>query len=107
MPITVMAEAENQAAANKAEAITMLAKADADAAITRATGVKSLGQAEAEVAAEGPQQALPEMVDYDPRRRRINIIPNALAEAVKPIEKISTSGSSTPAACSAVAVMAP
>ena len=51
MPITVMAEAENQAATNKAEAINVLAKADADAATTRAAGVKSLGQAEAEVAA--------------------------------------------------------
>ena len=29
------------------------------------------------------------MVDYDLKLARINIIPNALAEAVKPIEKIS------------------
>jgi flotillin len=88
----VMAEAENQAATNKAEAITMLAKADADAAITRATGVKSLGQAEAEVAAlkaEARNKLSAEMVDYDLTLARINIIPNALAEAVKPIEKIS------------------
>ena len=92
MPITVMAEAENQAANNKAEAINVLAKADADAAITRATGVKALGQAEAEVAtlkAEARNKLSPEMVDYDLNLARINIIPNALAEAVKPIEKIS------------------
>jgi flotillin len=93
MPITVMAEAENQAANNKAEAISVLAKADADAAITRATGVKSLGQAEAEVAAlegGGAQQALPGDGRLTISRwRAINIIPNALAEAVKPIEKIS------------------
>src|ERR1700732_1227133 len=92
MPITVMAEAERQAAANKAEAINVLAKADAIAATTRAAGVKSLGQAEAEVAtlkAEARNKLGHAMVDYDLGPARINIIPNALAEAVKPIEKIS------------------
>jgi flotillin len=92
MPITVMAEAENQAATNKAEAITMLARADADAATTRAAGVKSLGQAEAEVAAlkaEARNKLSQAIVDYDLTLARINIIPKALAEAVKPIEKIS------------------
>jgi flotillin len=92
MPITVMAEAEKQAAANKAEAINVLAKADANAATTRAAGVKSLGQAEAEVAslkAEARNKLSVSMIDYDLNLARINIIPNALAEAVKPIEKIS------------------
>jgi flotillin len=92
MPITVMAEAEKQAAANKAEAINVLAKADANAATTRAAGVKALGQAEAEVAtlkAEARNKLSTAMVDYDLNLARINIIPGALAEAVKPIEKIS------------------
>jgi flotillin len=92
MPITVMAEAEKQAAANKAEAISVLAKADAAAATTRAAGVKSLGQAEAEVAtlkAEARNKLSSAMVDYDLNLARINIIPDALAQAVKPIEKIS------------------
>jgi flotillin len=92
MPITVMAEAERQAAANKAEATNVLAKADANAAATRATGVKALGQAEAEVAtmkAEARNKLSPAMIDYDLNLARINVIPNALAEAVKPIEKIS------------------
>ena len=87
-----MAEAEKQAAANKAEAINVLAKADATAATTRAAGVKSLGQAEAEVAtlkAEARNKLSASMIDYDLNLARINIIPNALAEAVKPIEKIS------------------
>ena len=91
MPITVMAEAEKQAAANKAEAISVLAKADA-AATTRAAGVKSLGQAEAEVAAlkaEARNKLSAAMVEYDVNLARINIIPDALAQAVKPIEKIS------------------
>jgi len=92
MPVTVMAEAEKQAAANKAEATNVLARADAAAATTRAGGVKALGQAEAEVAtmkAEARNKLSPEMIDYDLNLARINVIPNALAEAVKPIEKIS------------------
>jgi flotillin len=92
MPITVMAEAEKQAATNRAEATNVLAKADANAATTRAGGVKALGQAEAEVAtlkAEARNKLSPSMIDYDLNLARINIIPNALAEAVKPIEKIS------------------
>jgi flotillin len=92
MPITEMAEAERQAAANKAEATNVLAKADANAATTRAAGVKALGQAEAEVAtlkAEARNKLSPEMIGYDLNLARVNIIPNALAEAVRPIEKIS------------------
>jgi flotillin len=92
MPVTVMAEAEKQAASNKAEAISVLAKADANAATTRAAGVKSLGQAEAEVAtlkAEARNKLSSAMVEYDLNLARINIIPDALAQAVKPIEKIS------------------
>src|SRR6202034_1561725 len=92
MPITVMAEAEKQAAANKAEATNVLAKADANAASTRAAGVKALGQAEAEVAtmkAEARNKLSSAMIDYDLNLARINVIPNALAQAVKPIEKIS------------------
>src|SRR6185437_3534062 len=92
MPITVMAEAEKQAAANKAEAINVLAQADANAATTRAAGVKALGEAEAQVAtlkAEARNTLSQEMIEYDLNLARINIIPNALAEAVKPIEKIS------------------
>jgi flotillin len=39
--------------------------------------------------AEARNKLSQEMVDYDLTLARINIIPNALAEAVKPIEKIS------------------
>jgi flotillin len=39
--------------------------------------------------AEARNKLSPAMVDYDLGLARINIIPNALAEAVKPIEKIS------------------
>src|SRR6201999_3057659 len=92
MPITVMAEAERQAAANKAEATNVIAKADANAASTRAAGAKALGQAEAEVEtlkAEARNRLSAAIIDYDTTMARINVIPNALAQAVKPIEKIS------------------
>ena len=70
----------------------MLAKADANAASTRAAGVKTLGQAEAEVEtlkAEARNRLSGAIIDYDLTLARINVIPNALAQAVKPIEKIS------------------
>ena len=92
MPITVMAEAEKQAATNKAEATKVLAKADAEAATTRAAGVKALGQAEAEVQAlksEARNRLSQAIVEFDLNLARINVIPEALAQAVKPIEKIS------------------
>lgn len=92
MPITVMAQAERQAADNKAEATNVLAQADANAATTRAAGVRALGQAEAEVATlktEARNRLSAAIIEYDLNLARINIIPNALAEAVKPVEKIS------------------
>ena len=39
--------------------------------------------------AEARNKLCPAMIDYDLNLARINIIPGALAEAVKPIEKIS------------------
>ncbi|MEW6438422.1 MAG: flotillin domain-containing protein [Pseudomonadota bacterium] len=92
MPITVTAEAERQAADNKAEATRVLAKADAEAAATRAAGVKALGQAEAEVAAlkaEARNRLSQAIVEFDLSMARLKVVPEALAEAVKPIEKIS------------------
>ena len=70
----------------------MLAKAEADAAITRAGGVRSLGQAEAEVEAlkaEARNKLSAALIEYDVNLARIKIIPDALEQAVKPIEKIS------------------
>jgi flotillin len=92
MPITVMAQAERQAADNKAEATRVLAKADSEAAVTRAAGVKALGQAEAEVQAlksEARNRLSQAIVEFDLGLARLNVIPEALAQAVKPIEKIS------------------
>ncbi len=89
--VTVSAQAERGAAEDKAEATRTIAKADADAAMIRA-------QAQAktyEVEAEG-QRKLNEarntlttaIIEYEITKERLRVIPAALAEAVKPMEKI-------------------
>ncbi len=90
--VTVGAEAEKQAASDQADAIKTLAIAEADAAIIRAKGVLETGKAEAESAAllnEARNKLSAAIIDFEILRERIRIIPEALAEAVKPIEKIS------------------
>ena len=90
--ITVKAEAERQAAENLAAAITIQAEADAAAAKIKATGVIELGEAEAkaERALNEARNALsPSIVEFELARARIAIIPQALEQAMKPIEKIS------------------
>ncbi|MBX9454667.1 MAG: flotillin family protein [Rhizobium sp.] len=90
--VVVGAEAEKKAAADQADAITTLANAEADAAIIRAKGVLETGKAEAESAAllnEARNKLSAAIIDYEILRERIRVIPQALAEAVKPIEKIS------------------
>jgi flotillin len=70
----------------------VLAKADAEAATTRAAGVKALVQAEAEVQAlktEARNRLSQTIVEFDLGLERLKVIPEALAQAVKPIEKIS------------------
>ncbi|MEH3145851.1 MAG: SPFH domain-containing protein [Methylobacterium frigidaeris] len=90
--ITVKAEAERQAAANLAEAAKIQAEAEAEAAKIRAQGVIELGEAEAraERARNEARNALASsVIDYELSRARIEIVPRALEQAMKPIEKIS------------------
>ena len=90
--VTVGAEAEKKAAADQADAIKTLATAEADAAIIRAKGILETGRAEAESAAllnEARNKLSAAIIDYEVLRERMRVIPQALAEAVKPIEKIS------------------
>lgn len=90
--IVVGAEAEKKAAADQADAIKTLANAEADAAIIKAKGVLEAGRADAEAEAllnEARNKLSAAIIDYEILRERIKIIPAALAEAVKPIEKIS------------------
>ncbi|UXN07029.1 flotillin family protein [Bartonella sp. HY761] len=90
--VLVSAEAERNAANDKATAVLTLAKAEADAAAERARGILEIGRAEAEAEAarnEARNKLSAQVIEYEITRERIRIIPNALAEIVKPIEKIS------------------
>ncbi|OCC04829.1 flotillin [Labrys sp. WJW] len=90
--ITVKAEAERQAAENLAAATKIQADAEAQAAKIRATGVIELGEAEAraERAKNEARNALAEsVIGFELAKARVAIVPQALEQAMKPIEKIS------------------
>ncbi|WP_306180569.1 flotillin family protein [Rhizobium sp. AN73] len=90
--ITVKAEAEREAAENLAAAAKIGAEAEAQAAKIRAEGIIALGDAEAQAerAKNDARNALSgDIIEFELARARIAIIPEALAEAMKPIEKIS------------------
>ncbi len=90
--VTVNAQAEREAADNLAQAMLTKATADADSAKIKASGIVALGEAEAlrERALNEARNALStQMVDYDLTKARIAIVPEALEQAMKPIEKIS------------------
>ena len=90
--ITVKAEAEREAAENLAAAAKIGAEAEAQAAKIRAEGVIALGDAEAQAerAKNDARNALSgDIIEFELARARIAIIPEALAEAMKPTEKIS------------------
>ncbi|MDZ4776848.1 MAG: flotillin domain-containing protein [Alphaproteobacteria bacterium] len=89
--VVVAAEAERQAAEDRAAALRTAANADADAAKIRAEAQARTYAVEAD-----GQRALNEsrnvlsqaMIDLEVMRERLKIIPAALAETVKPLEKI-------------------
>jgi flotillin len=90
--VTVKAEAEREAAQNLAAAMLTQAEAEANANKVRAGGIIELGEAEAkrERALNEARNALsPQMVDFELTKQRIAVIPEALEQAMKPIEKIS------------------
>ncbi len=68
------------------------AEAEANSNKVRAGGIIELGEAEAkrERALNEARNALsPQMVDFELTKQRIAVIPEALEQAMKPIEKIS------------------
>src|SRR5262245_2803328 len=90
--VTVKAEAEKNAAIDQADAIKTLATAEANAATIKAAGVREMGKAQADSEAalnEARNKLSPQIIEYEITLERIRMIPAALAEAVKPIEKIS------------------
>jgi flotillin len=89
--LTVAAEAERAAAEDQAEAARTLARAEADAAVTRAEAQQKTYEVEAEGQRklnEARNMLSPAIVEMEVTKERLRIIPLALAEAVKPLEKI-------------------
>ncbi len=89
--VTVSAQADKDAAENRAQAIKTIALANAEAAKIEAAGIREKGAAQAEAEAamtEARNKLSPALIEFELTRERIRIIPSALAEAVKPIEKI-------------------
>src|SRR6185436_1170890 len=89
--ITVAAEAEKEAAENKAAAIKISAQAEADAAKIAAEAsektyeVEADGQRKINEARNAMSAAI---IELEITKERLRVIPLALAEAVRPLEKI-------------------
>ncbi|KQP68816.1 flotillin family protein [Methylobacterium sp. Leaf112] len=91
--ITVNAEAERKAAEDRAMAITTLAEAEATAAASKAEAITKLGAADAErerVMNEARNALSPEARDFEASLKRIAIVPEALRESMKAVEKIES-----------------
>ena len=90
--VTVQAQAERNAADDRAEAVRTSAKADSDAALIRAEAQAKTYEVEADGQRkinEARNALSAVMVELEIMRERLRIIPVAISEAVKPLEKIS------------------
>jgi flotillin len=90
--VTVAAKAERDAAENQAQAIKTIAAAKAEAAKVEAEGIREMGKAQAETEAsmnDARNKLSASVIEFELARDRIRIVPTAIAEAVRPIEKIS------------------
>ena len=90
--VTVTAEAERRAAEDRANAIITLAEAEATAA-SRAEAIAKLGQAEAErerVMNEARNALSAEARAFETNLKRLGIIPDALRESMRAVEKIDS-----------------
>lgn len=91
--ITVTAEAERRAAEDRATAITTLAQAEAEAANSKASAIAKLGEAEAsreKVMNEALNALSAEARAYETGLKRLEMIPGALRESMKAVEKIDS-----------------
>src|SRR6185436_1899186 len=89
--ITVAAEAEKEAAQNKAQAVKISAQAEADAAKIQAEALEKTYAVEAEGQRkinEARNAMSTAVIELEITKERLRIIPLALAEAVRPLEKI-------------------
>ncbi|MDR1828144.1 MAG: flotillin family protein [Methylobacteriaceae bacterium] len=91
--VKVSAEAERAAAEDRAQAVRTLAMADADSAKIRAEAQEKTYNVEAEGQRkinEARNVLAAAIIEYEITKERLKIIPAALAEAVKPMEKIGS-----------------
>jgi flotillin len=89
--VIVAAEAEKKASLDRAEAIRTLATADAEANKIKAVGVRQMGEAEAAVTTlnnEARNRLGENFINFELGKKRLETIPAAIAEAVKPIAAI-------------------
>jgi uncharacterized membrane protein YqiK len=89
--ITVAAEAEKRAAVDRGEAVKTLATAEAESNKIKAAGVREIGEAEAAVATlknEAQNKLGANVIDFELAKKRIETMPAALGEMVKPIANL-------------------
>jgi flotillin len=89
--ITVAAEAEKRAAVDRGEAVKTLATAEAEANKIKAVGLRQLGEAEAAVTTlknEAQNRLAANVIDFELAKKRIETMPAALGEMVKPIANL-------------------
>jgi uncharacterized membrane protein YqiK len=89
--LIVAAEAEKKASLDRAEAVKTLATAEAESNKIKAVGVRNIGEAEAAVITmknEAQNKLGSNVIDFEIAKRRIEIMPSALAEMVKPIANL-------------------
>ncbi|OAF11979.1 flotillin family protein [Bradyrhizobium neotropicale] len=86
--LIVAAEAEKRAALDRAEATKTLATAEAESNKIKAVGVRNIGEAEAAVITlknEAQNKLGNNVIDFELAKKRIETMPSALAEMVRPI----------------------
>ena len=89
--LIVAAEAEKKASLDRAEAVKTLATAEAESNKIKAVGVRDIGEAEAAVITmknEAQNKLGSNIIDFEIAKRRIETMPSALAEMVKPIANL-------------------
>lgn len=89
--LIVAAEAEKKASLDRAEAVKTLATAEAESNKIKAVGVRNIGEAEAAVITlknEAQNKLGSNVIDFEIAKKRIETMPSALAEMVRPIANL-------------------
>jgi flotillin len=89
--LIVAAEADKKASLDRAEAVKTLATAEAESNKIKAVGVRNIGEAEAAVITmknEAQNKLGSNVIDFEIAKKRIETMPSALAEMVRPIANL-------------------